>query len=71
MDMLAFNIDHAYPEALVRQLRKSFLDDTVYTNLKSCNNLTDFKMVLEETDYHGIVSQSPEIEITDLKSKCR
>jgi V-type H+-transporting ATPase subunit d len=56
MDMIYFNIDHGYPESLVRQLRKSFLDDAVYTNLKSCNNLTDFKMVLEETDYHGIVS---------------
>lgn len=27
-------------------------------------------MVLEETDYHGIVSLTPEIEITDLKTKC-
>lgn len=71
MDMIYFNIDHGYPEAICRQLRKSFLDDTVYTNLKSCNNLSDFKMVLEETDYHGVVSQSPEIEITDLKTKCR
>lgn len=71
MDMIYFNVDHGYADSLVRQLRIGFLTEAVYTNLKSCNNLSDFKMVLEETDYKGVVSQTPDIEITDLKTKLR
>ena len=56
MDMATFNIDHAYPEAICRALRKSFLDEGNYTSLKNCQSLADFKLVLEETDYSTIVS---------------
>ena len=45
------NIDEGYPEALLRSLRKGILDDQLYTQLKSTSNITEFKLVLEDTDY--------------------
>ena len=71
MDMGTFNVDHAYPEALVRGLRKSFLDENNYTSLKNCGSLADFKLVLEETDYNTIVASQPEIDTSDLKQACK
>jgi V-type H+-transporting ATPase subunit d len=61
-------VDHGYPEALVRGFRKSFLTEDVYNSLKACNTLADFKLVLEDTDYNGCVSQHPDLVIADLKS---
>ncbi len=50
-EMMSFNIDDGYPEAIVRTWRKGFLKEEHYNQLKSCNNLNEFKLVLEDTDY--------------------
>ena len=36
MSAVTFNIDDGFPEAIVRGLRKGFLRDEVYNQLKSC-----------------------------------
>ena len=50
-EMLTFNFDDAYPEANVRALSKGFLRQEDYNQLIQCNNLAEFKLVLDETDY--------------------
>jgi len=51
LEMMTFNFDDAYSEAVCRSLRKGFLRDEQYNQLKSCSNLNEFKLVLEDTDY--------------------
>ena len=72
MDMISFNVDDGYVEAIVRGLRKGFLKEETYNALRSCQNLSDFKLVLEETDYAAYIAaeQSP-IEISVLKNRCK
>jgi V-type H+-transporting ATPase subunit d len=71
MDMVYFNVDDGYPEAICRGLRKSFLTEDTYNALKNCGNLSDFKLVLEDTDYSQTISTETEIEIANLKNKCK
>lgn len=72
MEILGFSIDDGYPEAIVRGLRKGFLKDETYTALKNCTNLSDFKLVLEDTDYsYYIATEASPIEISVLKNKLR
>lgn len=71
MDMIYFNIDDGYPEAICRGLRKAFLNEDTYNALKNCNNLSDFKLVLEDTDYNLTIAAETEIEIANLKNRCK
>ena len=50
-EMFSANMDEAVPEAQVRALRKGFLTKDVYRSLKGNNNMAEFKIVMEETDY--------------------
>jgi len=50
-EMLFANIDDAVPESQLRALRKGFLGKEVYRSLKGNNNMAEFKIVMEETDY--------------------
>ncbi len=50
-EMMYFNVDDGYAEAICRSLRKGFLRDENYNQLKSCANLNEFKLVLEDSDY--------------------
>ena len=49
------NFDEAVPEAQVRSLRKGFLQKDVYRSLKGNNNMAEFKIVMEETDYGSAI----------------
>lgn len=72
MEMMSFNVDDGYPEAIVRSLRKGFLREENYTQLKSCSNLNEFKLVLEDTDYGPyIAAEASPIEIVVLKKRCK
>jgi vacuolar-type H+-ATPase subunit C/Vma6 len=51
MEMSFFNVQDGYTEAIVRSLRKGFLSEETYIQLKNCSNLNEFKLVLEDTDY--------------------
>jgi len=55
--MMFFNVDDGYAEAICRSLRKGFLKDENYTQLKSCQNLAEFKLVLEDSDYGSYFNQ--------------
>lgn len=57
--MLFWNVNEGYTEALVRTLKKSFLDEDDYIALKNANNMTDFKTVLEQTDYEDVIQAEP------------
>jgi vacuolar-type H+-ATPase subunit C/Vma6 len=49
--MLSQNIDDGFPEAVCRALSKGLLRENDYNSLIQCNNLAEFKTVLDETDY--------------------
>lgn len=50
--MNSFNVDDGFAEAACRALFKGLLTSDDYERLKSCNNIQDFKMTLDDTDYH-------------------
>jgi V-type H+-transporting ATPase subunit d len=58
-EMLMWNIDEGYTEALVRGMKKSFLEEEDYLALKNSTNLNDFKTALEQTDYEEVVQSEP------------
>ena len=53
--MMYANINDAIPESQVRSLRKGFLGKEVYRSLKSNSNMSEFKIVMEETDYGSAI----------------
>ena len=59
MELLSFNIDDGFPEALVRGFRQTFIKKDEYDALKDCSSLSDVKMVLEETDYLPFLQSEP------------
>jgi V-type H+-transporting ATPase subunit d len=72
LEMISFNVDEGYAEAICRSLRKGFLREETYNQLKSCSNLNEFKLVLEDTDYGPyIVKEDNPIEIVVLKKRCK
>jgi V-type H+-transporting ATPase subunit d len=72
LEMMSFGIDDGYVEAICRSLRKGLLRDETYLQLKSCSNLQEFKLVLEDTDYAAsIVNEANPIEIVVLKRCCK
>ena len=54
-EMMFANMDDAVAEAQVRSLRKGFLQKDVYRSLKGNNNMAEFKIVMEETDYGSAI----------------
>lgn len=72
LEMMTYGMDDSYAEAICRALRKGFLRDEQYLQLKSCSNLQEFKLVLEDTDYAPyIINEANPIEIVVLKKKCK
>ena len=70
MEMVSQNTDDGYAEAAVRALSKSLLRDEHYQQLIAANNLAEFKMVLDETDYAKyIISDGGPIDVNQLKRK--
>ena len=45
------NIDDGFIEAVMRSLRKDFLKENDYTALKQTSNISEFKLMIEETGY--------------------
>jgi V-type H+-transporting ATPase subunit d len=72
LEMMSFNVDDGFAEAIVRSLRKGFLKEETYNQLKGCSNLNEFKLVLEDTDYGPYISaEASPIEIVVLKKRCK
>ena len=66
-DLVFFNVDDGYTEALVRGFRKSILGEQQYTALRNTTNLKDFKSVLIDTDYSDYVKDYNETDTSALK----
>jgi V-type H+-transporting ATPase subunit d len=50
-EMLTYNVDNGFPEAILRSLRKGLLTGVDFDNMKLSSNATEFRLVLEDTDY--------------------
>mmetsp|Transcript_21049 Transcript_21049/g.45762 ORF Transcript_21049/g.45762 Transcript_21049/m.45762 type:complete len:390 (-) Transcript_21049:151-1320(-) len=57
-DISTFNILHGFPEALVRGMRSSFLQDSDYHHLTQCETLDDIRLNLTESDYAEALADS-------------
>jgi len=71
-EMNYFNIADGFPEAVVRGLRKSFLMDEHYQSLKQASNLSEFHLILQETDYGAYINNMPDpanLDVNDLKRR--
>ena len=66
-DLVFFNVDDGYSEALLRGFRKSILGEQQYTALRNTTNLKDFKAVLIDTDYSDYVKDYTETDTSALK----
>ena len=66
-DLVFFNVDDGYTEALLRGFRKSILGEQQYTALRNTTNLKDFKSVLIDTDYSDYVKDYNETDTSALK----
>jgi V-type H+-transporting ATPase subunit d len=55
-DLATFNVLHGFPEALVRGMRSSFLNDADYHHLTQCETLDDVRLNLTETDYSDAIA---------------
>ena len=66
-DLVFFNVDDGYSEALLRGFRKSTLGEQQYTALRNTTNLKDFKSVLIDTDYSDYVKDYNETDTSALK----
>ena len=66
-DLVFFNVNDGYSEALLRGFRKSILGEQQYTALRNTTNLKDFKSVLIDTDYSDYVKDYNETDTSALK----
>ena len=66
-DLVFFNADDGYSEALLRGFRKGILSEHQYTLLRNTTNLKDFKSVLIDTDYADYIKEYNETDISSLK----
>src|SRR5450830_1359815 len=70
-EALTANMDDGFVEAVLRSLRKGFLDDNHYSQLKVTSNIQEFKLVLEDTDYGTDIfanqDNDSEFEVTQLR----
>jgi V-type H+-transporting ATPase subunit d len=66
-DLTTFNIQHAFPEALVRGMRSSFLRDPEYHHLTQCESLDDARLNLTETDYAEALADSSSMSPASLQ----
>ena len=66
-DLVFFNADDGYSEALLRGFRKGILSEHQYTQLRNTTNLKDFKSVLIDTDYADYIKEYNETDISSLK----
>ena len=66
-DLVFFNVDDGYTEALLRGFRKSNIGEQQYAALRNTSNLKDFKSVLIDTDYSDYVKDYTETDTSALK----
>jgi vacuolar-type H+-ATPase subunit C/Vma6 len=71
-EMNYFNIHDGFPEAVVRALSKSFLVEQDYAGLRQAQNLSEFHLLLQDTDYAKYISDMKDpgqMDVNDLKRR--
>lgn len=68
MELLTYNIDDGYPDAIIKGLRASFLSEDQYQSLRNAPTMVEFKQALEETDYAKYIVNEPNpMEVSSLR----
>jgi len=57
-NLVTFNMQNGFLESIVRGFRSGFLSDIEYRQLSQCENLDDFKLCFQETDFIDILTTS-------------
>lgn len=52
------NMDEGFVEAMLRTLRSGILGEDTYSNLKQVSNISEFKLVLEDSDYGAAIFEN-------------
>eukprot|EP00299_Pterocystis_sp_00344_P004693 c15968_g1_i1.p1 GENE.c15968_g1_i1~~c15968_g1_i1.p1 ORF type:complete len:377 (-),score=85.08 c15968_g1_i1:59-1132(-) len=69
-EMLFYNIDCGYLEAVARGIRAGLLTTADYNNLSQCDNLEDIKMHLQGTEYGTFLAdEPPPLTTTTIQNK--
>ena len=71
-EMNYFNVHDGFPEAVVRALSKSFLVETDYQGLRQAANLSEFHLLLQDSDYARYINNMPDpanLDVNDLKRR--
>ncbi|KAJ3328940.1 H(+)-transporting V0 sector ATPase subunit d [Blyttiomyces sp. JEL0837] len=72
MDMIFFNVDDGYLEAIVRGYKAGILTSNNYLNLTQCETLEDLKLQLSSTDYGNFLQNEPSpLATTTIAEKAR
>ncbi|EKX39898.1 hypothetical protein GUITHDRAFT_96472 [Guillardia theta CCMP2712] len=71
MELLTFNKDDGFTEAVVRGYRSGILDAASYSNLGQCDSLEDMRMHLQVTDYGTFLQNEPSpLQTMTISEKC-
>jgi len=70
MEMVFFNIDNGFQEAIARGIRGGLLNTGDYANLTQCDTLDDIKMHLQGTKYGNfLANEPPPLTTTTIQNK--
>jgi V-type H+-transporting ATPase subunit d len=68
-DLITFNAEYGYLEAVLRGFRSAFLREVEYRQLCQCTNLEDFKLTLQDTDYAASVANLSQVTPDIMQDK--
>ena len=72
MDAAFFNSEGGYLEGIVRGYKSRILTSQNYLNLSQCENLDDFKLQLQATDYGNFLqNEASPIQTSTIMEKAR
>lgn len=70
-NLMTFNVDDGYLEAVLRGMRSGILTSNDYVNLQQCDTVDDMRLHLAGTDYGNFLQNEPSpISTTTLAEKC-
>jgi len=72
MELSFFNVNHGFPEAIVRGLRSGFLTADDYRRLGSAETLEDIRTTLDDTDYGSFIQDEPSpLQVSVIVAKAK
>ncbi|CAK9055891.1 V-type proton ATPase subunit d (V-ATPase subunit d) (DVA41) (V-ATPase 41 kDa accessory protein) (Vacuolar proton pump subunit d) [Durusdinium trenchii] len=67
--LTTFNIKDGFVEALLRGYKLGFLKDVDYRSILQCDNLSDVKLNLQETDYGNFCAEVQQVSPSIIREK--